>query len=152
MRINGTSSNDKVERIRFVGLSIKYSKIDFSSCLPSSCDGGQVGFLTKATVHTSNVHGVIFDHALRIDQGSYNPEFINGKVNNLGADGIRVGATKGMNFMFSSHDSPICKKKYNLPCFYVEFFRFPLNLQAFLDPKSDQIFSHNVEALLLRAI
>ena len=105
LSIKGVSSSNKVERMRFEGLSVKYSKIDFSSCLSGTCMDQSVAFLKTATVHTMNVDGIVFDgvnitdtggYGIWFDEGSYDCAFMNGQVANLGAGGIRIGANAGL--------------------------------------------------------
>ena len=106
LTIKGTSANAKVERMRFEGLTLKFSKIDFSVALGGTDQSA--AFLKTATVHTINVADVIFDgvnvtdtggYAVWFDQGSYNCAMMTGMISDLGAGGIRIGANQGMSYM-----------------------------------------------------
>ena len=103
--VKGASSSSKVEKMRFEGLHLKYSASDFSACLAGTCMDQSVAFLKTATLHTTNVDNVVFDgvnvsetggYGVWLDAGSYNSKFINGRVHNLGAGGIRVGVNAGI--------------------------------------------------------
>ena len=122
LTVNGTSSNAKVKRMRFEGLTIQFSKPDFSVCLSGTCTGFAGGCNT-ATVRTMNVDDVVFDgvnitdtggYGIWFDQGSYDCKFINGLVSNSASGGIRIGANKGTNIFFFSHDAVYSEKT----CYY----------------------------------
>eukprot|EP01083_Nonionella_stella_P129119 391557_1 len=88
----------------FKNIHLKYSNIDFTDCFSGTCMAQSVAFLKTATLHSINVDNIIFDgvnvsetggYGVWLDVGTTNSKFINGKVHNVGAGGIRVGVNAG---------------------------------------------------------
>eukprot|EP01084_Bolivina_argentea_P280360 479461_1 len=103
INIIGNNTNNKVERLKFLNLNVKYSAIDFSSCFTlysGSCQNQSAAFLSSATIQTiysSNIHFINVNISLTggysvwFNYGSNNCSYSNSYLNNSGAGGIRIG-------------------------------------------------------------
>ena len=92
-------------RMQFRALHVRYSAADFAACLSSTCMAQSAAFLQTATVHVSDAQQVVFDgvnvtytggYAVWLDRGTRDSRFVNGRVQNVGAGGIRVGVNAGL--------------------------------------------------------